>query len=158
MNNHSFTYTSIAMLAALVIAITMSPTNVVPRDAQSTLDAPSSPSGSPDTGSPTETGAADDGENFQQFMQCLFGTGASEEDITGALDGTSESTPTEQEIRDCFAPLYNTGSATGTTTTPGGALTGTTDAPTGTTDDTGEDEGESSADGGTSEEEGESED
>jgi hypothetical protein len=137
------------MLVALMIAITISPTNIVPRDAQSTPEAPSSPSGSPDTGSPTETGAADDGENFQQFMQCLFG---SEEDITGALDGTGESTPTEQEIRDCFAPLYNTGSATGTTTTPGSA-------PTGTTDDTGEDEGESSADdGGTSEDEGESED
>ena len=110
------------MLAALMIAITMSPTNMVPSYAQSTLDAPSSPSGSPDTGSPTETGAADDGENFQQFMQCLFGTGASEEDITSALDGTGESTPTEQEIRDCFTPLYNTGSATGTTTTPGGVL------------------------------------
>jgi hypothetical protein len=151
MNNHSFTYTSITMLVALMIAITMSPTNIVPRYAQSTLDAPSSPSGSPDTGSPTETGAADDGENFQQFMQCLFGTGASEEDITSALDGTGESTPTEQEIRDCFAPLYNTGSATGTTTTPGSA-------PTGTTDDTGEDEGESSADDGTSDDEGESED
>ena len=109
MKNHSFTYTSIAMLVTLMIAITMSPTNIVPRDAQSTLDAPSSPSGSPDTGSPTETGASDDGENFQQFMQCLFG---SEEDITGALDGTGESTPTEQEIRDCFDPLYNTASAT----------------------------------------------
>ena len=137
------------MLVALMIAITVSPTNILPRYAQSTLDAPSSPSGSPDTGSPTETGATDDGDNFQQFMQCLFGTGASEEDITSALDGTGESTPTEQEIRDCFAPLYNTGSATGTTTTPGGA-------PTGTTDDTGEDEGESSVDGGTSDDEGES--
>jgi len=85
-------------------------------------------------------------------MQCLFGTGASEEDITSALDGTGESTPTEQEIRDCFAPLYNTGSATGTTTTPGSSTTGVTD-------DTGEDQGESSADdGGTSEDEGESED
>ena len=135
------------MLVALMIAISMSPTNVVPRDAQSTLDASSSPSGSPDTGSPTETGAADDGENFQQFMQCLFGTGASEEDITGALDGTGESTPTEQEIRDCFTPLYNTGSATGTTTTPGGAPTGTTD-----------DEGESSTGDGTSDHEGETED
>jgi hypothetical protein len=152
MNNQSFTYSSIAMLAALIIVITMPPTNMVPRYAQSTLDAPSSPSGSPDTGSPTGTGTADDGENFQQFMQCLFGTGASEEDITSALDGTGESTPTEQEIRDCFAPLYNTGSATGSTTTPGSS-------PTGTTDDTGEDEGESSADdGGTSEDEGESED
>ena len=139
------------MLAALAIAITMSPTNMVPRYAQSTLDAPSSPSGSPDIGSPTETGAADDGENFQQFMQCLFGTGASEEDITSALDGTGESTPTEQEIRDCFTPLYNTGSATGTTTTSGSS-------PTGATDDTGEDQGESTADdGGTSEDEGESE-
>jgi hypothetical protein len=152
MNNHSFTYTSITMLVALMVAITISPTNIVPRYAQSTLDAPSSPSGSPDTGSPTETGAEDDGENFQQFMQCLFGTGASEEDITSALDGTSESIPTEQEIRDCFAPLYNTGSATGTTTTPGSSSTGATD-------DTGEDDGESSADdSGTSEDEGESED
>ena len=151
MNNHSLTYSSLAMLAALAITITMSPTSIVPRYAQSTLDAPSSPSGSSDTGSPTETEAADDGENFQQFMQCLFGTGASEEDITGALDGTGESTPTEQEIRDCFAPLYNTGSATGTTTTPGSI-------PTGTTDDTGEDEGESSSEGGTSDDEGESED
>jgi hypothetical protein len=149
MNNHSFTYSSIAMLAALTIVITMPPTNMVPRYAQSTLDAPSSPSGSPDTGSPTETGAADDGENFQQFMQCLFG---SEEDITGALDGTGESTPTEQEIRDCFDPLYNTGSAAGTTTTPGSGSSGATD-------DTGEDQGESSADdSGTSEDEGESED
>ena len=147
------------MLASLVIAITMSPANMEPSYAQPTFDAPSGPSSSPDTGSATETGgAADDGENFQQFMQCLFGTGASEEDITSALDGTGESTPTEQEIRDCFTPLYNTGSATGTTTTLGGAPTGTTDAPTGTTDDTGEDEGESSADEGTSEDEGESED
>jgi hypothetical protein len=151
MNNHSLTYSSIAMFAALVIAITMSPANMEPSYAQPTFDAPSGPSSSPDTSSPAETGAADDGENFQQFMQCLFGTGASEEDITSALDGTGESTPTEQEIRDCFTPLYNTGSATGTTTTPGGALTGTTD-------DTGEDEGESSADEGTSEDEGESED
>ena len=84
-------------------------------------------------------------------MQCLFGTGASEEDITSALEGTGESTPTEQEIRDCFTPLYNTGSATDTTTTPGSS-------PTGTTDVTGEDEGESSSDEGTSEDEGESED
>ena len=131
------------MLVALMIAITMSPTNIVPRDAQSTLDAPSSPSGSPDTGSPTETGAADDGENFQQFMQCLFG---SEEDITGALDGTGESTPTEQEIRDCFDPLYNTASATDTTTPAGSGSTVETD-----------DEAESSAEDGTSDDEGESE-
>jgi hypothetical protein len=35
-----------------------------------------------------------------------------EEDVTNALDGSSDSPPTEQEIRDCFAPLYNTDSAT----------------------------------------------
>ena len=131
------------MLVALMLAIMMSPTNMVPRYAQSTLDAPSSPSGSPDTGSSTETGATDDGENFQQFMQCLFG---SEEDITGALDGTSESTPTEQEIRDCFDPLYNTASATDTTTAAGSGSTVETD-----------DEGESSADDETSDDEDDSE-
>jgi hypothetical protein len=147
MNNHSFTYTSITMLVALMVAITISPTNIVPRYAQSTLDAPSSPSGSSDTGSPTETGAADDVENFQQFMQCLFG---SEEDITAALDGTGESTPTEQEIRDCFDPLYNTASATDTTTPAGSSSTVETD-------DAGEG-GESSDDSGTSDDEGESED
>jgi hypothetical protein len=152
MNNHSLAFSSIAMLAALAIVITMSPTTMEPSYAQPTFDTPSSPSSSPNTESPTETGASDDGENFQQFMQCLFGDEVSEEDITSAMDGTSESTPTEQEIRDCFDPLYNTGSATGTTTTPGSG-------PSGATDDTGEDQGQSSADdGGTSEDEGESED
>ena len=92
----------------------------------------------------------DDGDNFQQFIQCLFGTGASEEDITGALDGTGESTPTEQEIRDCFDPLYNTAGATDTTTAAGSGSTVETD-------DAGEDEGESSDDSGTSDDEGESE-
>ena len=75
----------------------------------------------------------------------------SEEDITSALDGTGESTPTEQEIRDCFAPYITLEVLPVLPTTPGGASTGTTD-------DTGEDEGESSADGGTSDDEGESED
>jgi hypothetical protein len=61
-------------------------------------------------------------------MECLFGGEVSEEDITNALDGSSDSTPTEQEIRDCFAPLYNTGTATDTTTS----------TPSGSTDDTGD--------------------
>jgi hypothetical protein len=103
MKNHSFTYTSIAMLVALAITIAISPTyigNMKPAYAQSTPDTTSSPTISPDTGSPTGTGASDDGENFQQFMECLFGGEASEEDISSAIDGTGESTPTEQEIRD----------------------------------------------------------
>jgi hypothetical protein len=59
---------------------------------------------------------------------------------------TAESTPTEQEIRDCFDPLYNTAGAADTPSAAGSGSTGETD-----------DEGESSADDGTSDDEGESE-
>jgi hypothetical protein len=147
MNNHSFAYTSVAVLAALAIAITMSPTNIgeiKPSYAQSTFDTPSGP-GSPDTDSPTETGTAGDGENFQQFMECLFGGEASEEDISSALEGGSDSSPTEQEIRDCFAPLYNTGGTTAdTTATAGSGSAGEAD------DSNPEEDGGSSTDGETS--------
>lgn len=138
------------MLVALGITIAISPTyigNMKPAYAQSTPDTTSSPTISPDTGSPTGTGASDDGENFQQFMECLFGGEASEEDITSAIDGTGESTPTEQEIRDCFDPLYNTAGATDTPTAAGSGSTVETD-----------DEGESSTGDGTSDDEGETED
>jgi hypothetical protein len=156
MNGRSFAYTSIAMLVALALAITMSPTNignVEPSYAQPTFDTPSSPgSSSLDTGSSTDTGAAEDGENFQQFMECLFGGEASEEDISNALDGSGGSTPTEQEIRDCFAPLYNTGGAADSTT-----ITTTSSGSTGASEGAGEGEDEDSANGGTSEDEDESE-
>ena len=156
MNSSPFIYTSIAVFVALTLAITMSPTNIGNMGtsyAQPTFDTPSGPgSSSPDTGPSTGTGAADDGENFQQFMECLFGGEASEEDISTALEGSSASTPTEQEIRDCFDPLYNTGSTAGstTTTTPGSS-------PTDETEDTGGDEGEDSTSGATSEDDDESE-
>ena len=153
MNSHSFTYTSISMLIALTLVITVSPTeigNMVTSYAQPTFDTPSSPGSTPDTGSSTETGAADDGENFQQFIECLFGGDASEEDISSALDGSGDSTPTEQEIRDCFDPLYNTGGAAGSTTATGSGSTAETD-------DAGGDEGESSTNGETSQDEDESE-
>ena len=150
MNNHSFAYTSVAVLAALAIAITMSPTNIgeiKPSYAQSTFDTPLSP-GSPDLDSPTETGTADEGENFQQFMECLFGGEASEEDISSALEGSSDSSPTEQEIRDCFAPLYNTGgTTTDTAATAGSGSAGEAD------DSNPEEDGDSSTDGETSDEE-----
>jgi len=58
------------MLVALAITIAISPTyigNMKPAYAQSTPDTTSSPTISPDTGSPTGTGASDDGGNFQQF-------------------------------------------------------------------------------------------
>ena len=147
MNNHSFAYTSVAVLAALAIAITMSPTNIgeiKPSYAQSTFDTPSGP-GSPDIDSPTETGTADEGENFQQFMECMFGGEASEEDISSALEGSSDSSPTEQEIRDCFAPLYNTGgTTTDTAATAGSGSAGEAD------DSNPEEDGGSSTDGETS--------
>src|SRR5919106_2682017 len=147
MNNHSFAYTSVAVLAALAIAITISPTNIgeiKQSYAQSTFDTPSGP-GSPDIDSPIETGTADDGENFQQFMGCLFGEEASEEDISSALEGSSDSSPAEQEIRDCFAPLYNTGGTT--TDTAATAASGST----GEADDSNpEENGGSSANGETS--------
>jgi hypothetical protein len=156
MNSRSFTftYTSIAVFTALTLAITMLSTtigNVQPSYAQPTFDTPASPgSSSPDTSSST----ADDGENFQQFIDCLFGGEASEEDISSALEGSSTSTPTEQEIRDCFNPLYNTGSGVGstTTTTPGSDSTDETEDAGG--DEEGGEEGSTS---GTSEEEDESE-
>jgi hypothetical protein len=153
MNNHSFAYTSVAVLAALAITITMSPTNIgeiKPSYAQSTFDTQSSPVG-PDIDSPTETGTADNGENFQQFMECLFEGETSEEDISSALEGGSDSSPTEQEIRDCFAPLYNTGgTTTDTAATAGSGSTGEAD------DSNPEENGGSSANGETSDDEEES--
>ena len=129
MNFRIDTYSSFAIIIALTIGIvTPTTSNEIMRSsyAQSTGDFPSSPDSTPDSSS-----SASDGDNFQQFMGCLFGGDASEEDITSALDGSGESTPTEQEIRDCFAPLYNTGGASDTTTTGG---SGTTDDG-GSTDD-----------------------
>lgn len=153
MNNQPFAYTSVTVLAALAIAITMSPTNIgeiKPSYAQSTFDTPSSPD-SPDIDSPAGTGTADEGENFQQFMECLFGGEASEEDISSALEGSSGSSPTEQEIRDCFAPLYNTGgTTTDTTATTGSGSAGEAD------DSDPEEDGGSSTDGEASDDEEES--
>jgi len=129
------------MLVALTIAIAMLPINlgrIEPSYAQPSFDGPSSPTSSPDTSSPTETGTLNEGETFQQFMGCLFGGEVSEEDITNALDGSSDSTPTEQEIRDCFDPLYNTDSAADTSTDTGG---GSTAEP----DESSDDEGDNSA-------------
>ena len=150
MNNNLITSSTIVMLVALALAIAMSPINMGRTElsyAQPTFDGPSSPTSSPDTGSSTEAGTSDDGETFQQFMDCLFGGEVSEEDISNALDGSSDSAPTEQEIRDCFGPLYNTDSATDTTTEAG---SGSTDEPEATSDDEGtsDDDGDNSADSG----------
>ncbi|HEY6404598.1 MAG TPA: hypothetical protein VIX38_00785 [Nitrososphaeraceae archaeon] len=130
MNFRIYTYTSLAILVALTIGIvTPTTTTEIIRTsyAQSTGDFPTSPDSTPDSSS-----SASDGDNFQQFMSCMFGGDASEEDIASALDGSGDQ-PTEQEIRDCFAPLYNTGGASGATTTGG----------SGSTDDSGSTGGDS---------------
>jgi hypothetical protein len=164
MNSRSFGYAGITMLVALTLVLTVSPTNTEilnPSYSQPTFGTPTNPgssspdiTGTPDTsdtGSSAQTGAAEDGEKFQQFMECLFGGDASEEDISSALDGSGDSTPTEQEIRDCFAPLYNTGGATDSTTADDSSLTDETE-------DADADEGESNTnDGASSEDEDESE-
>jgi hypothetical protein len=121
MNIHLFTYPALAILIALGIGVAISPTTsemIGTSYAQSIGDFPSSPDSTPESSS-----SASDGDNFQQFMGCLFGGDATEEDISSALDGSGDSTPTEEEIRDCFAPLYNTGGASDTTTTGGGGST-----------------------------------
>jgi hypothetical protein len=78
------------------------------------------------------TDDTDDSGNFAEFIGCLFdGTeGTTGEDtaqsVVEAIEGTAQSVPTEQDIRDCFEPIYEPA------TTTGGTLTGPT---TGITDD-----------------------
>jgi hypothetical protein len=64
-------------------------------------------------------------DNFAEFIGCLFG-GAGEtaddntaQNVVDAIEGTTQSVPTEQDIRDCFDPIYEpTGTAAGPTTGP----------------------------------------
>jgi hypothetical protein len=140
MNIQSLKTFTIATVVALAISVMFSPANseiIKPSYAQPTFDTPSTPGGGPESTSPS--GSSDEGENFQQFMECLFGGEVSEEDITNALDASSDSTPTEQEIRDCFAPLYNTGTATdATTSTPSDSTADTGDETSDDEDSSGE--------------------
>jgi hypothetical protein len=64
---------------------------------------------------PTMTTAAfaQSSNDFQDFMECLFndvgGSAATAQDVENVLQGDSADV-TEQEIRDCFSPIYNAGS------------------------------------------------
>ena len=42
--------------------------------------------------------SASDGDNFQQFMECLFGGDVSEEDISGALEGAVTLLPLNKKL------------------------------------------------------------
>jgi hypothetical protein len=97
------------------------------------------------------TDNTDDPDNFAEFIGCLFdGTGEDDSDDTAqnvvdAIDGTAQSVPTEQEIRDCFEPIYEpAGTATGPAITLGPTI-GATDGEDGEDGDEttgGESEGE----------------
>ena len=58
---------------------------------------------------------ANNNQNFKEFLTCLLDDNANETisqaELTEAL-GTTGVAPTEQEIRDCFAPIYNPGTST----------------------------------------------
>jgi hypothetical protein len=93
------------------------------------------------------TDNTDDPDNFAEFIGCLFdGTGEADSDDTAqnvvdAIDGTAQSVPTEQEIRDCFEPIYEpAGTATGPATTLGPTI-GATDGEDGDETTGGESEG-----------------
>jgi hypothetical protein len=60
----------------------------------------------------TTVALAQSSNDFQEFMECLFGdvggSAATAQDIENVLQGNSADV-TEQEIRDCFSPIYNDG-------------------------------------------------
>jgi hypothetical protein len=65
----------------------------------------------------TTVALAQSSNDFQEFMECLFGdvggSAATAQDIENVLQGNSADV-TEQEIRDCFSPIYNDGSGDNT--------------------------------------------
>jgi hypothetical protein len=78
------------------------------------------------------TDDTDDSSNFAEFIGCLFdgteGTTGGEDtaqSVVEAIEGTAQSVPTEQDIRDCFEPIYEPAATTGGTQT--GPTTGITD-------------------------------
>jgi hypothetical protein len=97
----------------------------------------------------TTTGDTDDPDNFAEFIGCLFdGTGEAADDDTAqnvvdAIKGTARPVPTEQDIRDCFEPIYELpGTAAGPVTGPS-TLEPTTGGPdSGDGVDSANDEGE----------------
>jgi hypothetical protein len=62
------------------------------------------------------TGSSNNDSDFSEFLTCMFdgndNGSVSETEIRSALGtGSTTDEPTESEIRDCFTPIYNTGSA-----------------------------------------------
>jgi hypothetical protein len=84
---------------------------------------------------------AQSSNDFQEFMECLFGdiggSAATAQDIENVLQGNSADV-TEQEIRDCFSPIYNdgTGSEDNTSSSNSNNNDDETDSTTDETDST----------------------
>lgn len=114
MNTRKSRTTSITATILLVIMVPAGMNYVSPLLAQST-----------ETGEDTSSASQD----YQEFQSCLS-------------DAEVDGTVSEQQIRDCFAPIYNTGTGTGTD--------GTTTSP----DSTPSDEDTTAADDTSSEGEG----
>jgi hypothetical protein len=104
------------------------------------------------------TDDTDDSGNFAEFIGCLF-DGSEEttdddtegddttQNVVEAIEGTAQTFPTEQDIRDCFEPIYEPATTTGGT--PAGPTAGITDNES-TVEEDGEDGG--AGDEGVSEE------
>lgn len=113
------------------------------------LATPATFSPAPDAGSATGNTVVGDNDTFRQFLTCMLDADGdediSEEEITSVLEaGSDEPVIVEEgEIKDCFEPLYVTG--TGTTSSPStpspSASVDTTDAG-GDSGETDDDEGD----------------
>ena len=113
----------ITAMTLLILMLTACMYAVTPLSAQSD-DSSSDGGGSGDSGSASDGGSSGDGssndgssssssasQDYQEFQSCLSGA-----EVEGSVS--------EQQIRDCFAPIYNTGTtATGSTPsdTPSGS-------------------------------------
>jgi hypothetical protein len=92
---------------------------------------------------------AQSSNDFQEFMECLFGdvggSAATAQDIENVLQANSADV-TEQEIRDCFSPIYNdsTGSEDNTASSNGN---NDDDDETDSTDETDNTEGDDTTEG-----------
>ena len=84
---------------------------------------------------------AQSSNDFQEFLECLFGdvggSAATAQDIENVLQGNSADV-SEQEIRDCFSPIYNEGSTSEDNTASSNNNNDDDDDDTDSTDDSAE--------------------
>jgi hypothetical protein len=113
---------------------------------------PATFSPAPDAGSPDGNTVVGDNDTFRQFLTCMLDTDGddniSEEEIATVLEAGSEDPVIveEGEIKDCFEPLYVTG--TGTASPSSGANVDSTDVAEDEDSSTEEDEESGETDAG----------